>query len=106
MTLIGFGGTVRAVAVGAGDATVVGVSAIVGTDGTFVGVKVGSNVNPIVGMTVAVGVSGVGGTDVAVEFGEELLHAAPKIATTTRIQETALNFRALTPSPLVSSVSG
>ena len=84
----------------------VGVSAIVGTDGTFVGVGVGSNVNPIVGMTAAVGVSGVGGTEVAVGSGEELLHAALRAATTTRIQETALNFRALTPSPLGSSVSG
>lgn len=85
---------------------VVGVSAIVGTDGTFVGVGAGSNVSAIVGMAVVVGVSGVGGTEVAVEFGEELLHAALRAATTTRIQETTLNFRALTPSPLWSSGSG
>ena len=81
MTMTGFGGTVRAVAVGEGDATVVGVSAIVGTDGTFGGVGVGSNASAIVGMAVAVGVAGV---EVAGRFGEELLHAAPRIATSTK----------------------
>ena len=107
MTGVGSGRLAVAVAVGvdAGRA-ITGVSVGTGCNGTRVGPGVGSNVSAIVGMAVTVGGTGVAEMEVAVGFGEGLLQAAPKIATTTRIQGTAPNFRALTPSPLGSSVSG